>query len=100
MDRGGAADLMSAIEKRRMIVQIIPRMSLRFPPTISSHFTDVYVIELANRRSIPSGPMLVSLTPLEEMKPNAILTFSAICTFIRGFLLYRPREVSPENNDK
>ena len=35
----------------------------------------------------PSGPMLVSLTPLEVINSRALFTFSAFWTRMRGALL-------------
>ena len=39
--------------------------------------------------------MLVSLTPRDVINSKAMFTFSAFWTLMRGFLLYRPREIPP-----
>lgn len=54
--------LMSAMEKRRTRLQIMPRMSLRFPSTTSS------------------GPMLVKWTPISLIRSSALTAFSIFCT--------------------
>ena len=48
----------------------------------------------------PSGPILVNLTPLDVMNSKALFTFSAFWMRIRGVLLYRPNETSPEIHDQ
>ena len=84
--RNGATYLMSAMVNRRMSVQIMPRMSLRFPSMMS------YGIQLVpevfqNVTETPSGPMFVSMTPRDLMNSSAMFTFSAFCMRIRGVLL-------------
>lgn len=58
----GLSYLMSAMEKRRTRLQIMPRMSLRFPSTTSS------------------GPMLVKWTPISLIRSSALTAFSIFCT--------------------
>ena len=48
-----------------------------------------------DEENVPSGPMLVNLTPRDVINSKAMFTFSAFWTLIRGFLLYRPREIPP-----
>lgn len=87
--------LMSAIVNRKMSVQIIPRMSLRLPSMISVDTALVTGGNATKQDGAPSGPIFVSLTPLDVINSSALFTFSAFWTLIRGALLYRPRETSP-----
>ena len=91
---------MSAMVNRRIRVHIMPRMSFRLPSIISRKRWGIVCYFVWNLRKVeteskPSGPMLVSLTPRDWMKSKALVTFSAFWTRIRGFLLYRPKVVSP-----
>jgi hypothetical protein len=85
---------MSAIVNLRTSVQIIPRISFKFPSIISVLRVNTTQIS-RQAHNTPSGPIFVSLTPLLVMKSRARVAFSAFWTRIRGFLLYLPSEVSP-----
>lgn len=72
---------------RRINVQIMPRMSFKFPSMMSRAIMVSMVKRVEMYAHEPSGPMLVSLTPREVMNSKALLTFSAFWIRILGFLL-------------
>lgn len=88
---------MSWMAKRRMIVQIIPRVIFTFPSTISERETSITVNKLwtsAQRDDragiykkipsgrgeilIPSAPIETSFTPLLEINSKALLTLAIL----------------------
>ncbi len=76
-DTGIKTHLMSAMVNRRISVQIMPRVSFKLPSMISATEVVCYQKLRQVNKYIPSGPMLVSFTPLEVMNSRALLTFSA-----------------------
>lgn len=68
---------MSVIVNRRISIHSSPRMSLRFPSTMSS------------------APMLKSWIPRPRMYSRALWTFSHFCTRSRGLDAYLPRDSLP-----
>src|ERR1700760_492355 len=68
---------MSLMVKRRIKVQMRPKIILRFPSTTSS------------------APMLVVWMPLLLMKSKAIFAFSNFCTRNLGLEAYLPSDSSP-----
>lgn len=79
---------MSWMAKRRMIVQIIPRVIFTFPSTISEihnsfiHWSSASCDSLrdlcAGGARIPSAPMETSFTPLLVMNSSALLTLAIL----------------------